>query len=351
MAKPRIFISSTCFDLNDARSELTDFLEKYNFEVLNSQLKNFGVAPKKHSHSACLDQVENADFFIVIVGKRRGGTFIGSEKSITNEEYNLAIKKGIPIIVCVDRQVDETLILYKKNPNSDFSSIVDDVRIFHFVEYIKSASEDNWVFPYNNVNDIKDILKSQFSYYLLLFSKSLVKSSIKEKKSDNKKQTYVKFPSNLDKLKEKKFEQDQETGFRNGIKELHKTLTNILSSEGNNDNKLEKIKAIWVIAKYGEVGWDATYLEIDNNLFKDYAWSISKGRRVAKQLEPFGVSCEYDIDEEEGKVSIQLRFKNENDDCHIASALHLFISDLLDKYDNDEAFELFRKTDLRIYMS
>ena len=59
MSKPRIYISSTCFDLTDVRTELTSFLESYNFEVLNSQLPNFGVSPKKHSHTACLDQVEN----------------------------------------------------------------------------------------------------------------------------------------------------------------------------------------------------------------------------------------------------------------------------------------------------
>jgi hypothetical protein len=350
MAKPRIFISSTCFDLNDARSELTDFLEKYNFEVLNSQLKNFGVSPKKHSHTACLDQVENADFLLVIIGKRRGGTFVGSEKSITNEEYNLAVKRGIPIIVCVDKQVDDTMLLYKKNPTANFKGVVDDVRIFHFVEYIKSASEDNWVFQYNNVNDIKDILRSQFSYYLLLFSKSLLKDLAKEKKADSSKLTFVKFPSNLDKIKSKKFNQEEETAFRNGIKELHKVLASILSSSGMNNNKEEKLKAIWVIAKYGKINWDVTGLEIDNDVFKDYAWSTTKGKRVANQLKPLGINYEYDYDEDDGKTTIKLDFKEEDEDCQIAYALHTVVTDLLKKYDDDEAYELFKKLDFRLYM-
>lgn len=160
MAKPRIFISSTCFDLNDIRSELTDFLESYQFEVINSQLPSFGVSPKDHSHTACLDQVHNADYLILIIGRRYGGTFIGSEKSITNEEYKLAVKRGIPIIVFVDRQVDNSILLYKKNATGDFSSIVDDTRIFHFIDYIKSASEDNWVHQYANINEIKNTLRA-----------------------------------------------------------------------------------------------------------------------------------------------------------------------------------------------
>ena len=350
MAKPRIFISSTCFDLNDARSELTDFLEKYNFEVLNSQLNNFGVSPKKHSHTACLDQVENADFFIVIIGKRRGGTFVGSEKSITNEEYSLAIKRGIPIIVCVDKQVDTTLIHYKKNPTADFSSYVDDIRIYHFVEYIKSASEDNWVFQFENVNDIKNIIKSQFSYYLLLFSKSLLKEIAKEKKVDSSKLTFAKFPSNLDNLSSKKFKQDEETAFRNGLKELHKSLSSILTSEGINDNKSEKLKAIWVIAKYGKLNWEATGLEIENDVFKDYAWSTTKGKRVSNQLKPLGINYEYDFDEDDGTTTVKLDFKNEDEDCHIALSLQTLTKDLIEKFDNDEAFELFKKLDFRLYM-
>jgi 6-pyruvoyl-tetrahydropterin synthase len=351
MAKPRIFISSTCFDLNDIRSELTDYLEKYNFEVLNSQLKNFGVAPGIHSHSACLEQVENADFFIVILGGRRGGTFIGSEKSITNEEYSLAVKKGIPIMIFVNQRVNETSLLYKKNPTSDFSSVVEDNRIFHFIDYIKSSSEDNWVFQFQNVNDIKDTIKAQLSYYLLLFSQNQKKSIIKEKNIDSSKLAYVQFPSNLDKISEKEFDQEQETSLRNGIKELHKTIVKVLSSEGKNDNKQEKLKVLWVIAKYGEFSWDYEWLKIDNNLFKDYAWSTTKGKRVSAQCKPSGINYEYeDYDEEEGSLTIRLSFENENEDCQMVFALKTIVEDLIKKHQNDDAFELFKKADFRIYM-
>jgi len=185
MAKPRIFISSTCFDLNDVRSELTSFLGGYGFEVLNSQLKNFGVAPQRHSHTACLDQVYNAEYCIVIIGRRRGGTYVASEKSITNEEYDHAVKKGIPIIIFVDSRVEEAIPLYKRNPSSDFSSVVDDKRIFHFVDYIKSSSEDNWIHKFSNINDIKDVLTAQFAYYLLLFSQNLSNRVSKEKKQSH----------------------------------------------------------------------------------------------------------------------------------------------------------------------
>ncbi|RZK14832.1 MAG: hypothetical protein EOO43_15815 [Flavobacterium sp.] len=217
------------------------------------------------------------------------------------------------------------------------------------MEYIKSASEDNWVFQYNNVNDIKDILKSQFSYYLLLFSKSLLKDVAKEKKADSSKLTFVKFPPNLDKIKSKSFNQEEETAFRNGIKELHKSLVTILTSSGMNNNKEEKMMAIWVIAKYGKMNWDATAIEIENDVFKDYAWSTTKGKRVANQLKPLGINYEYDYDEDDGTITVKLDFKKEDEDCQIAYALHTVVADLLEKYEEDEAFELFKKLDFRLY--
>lgn len=241
------------------------------------------------------------------------------------------------------------MLFYKKKPTADFSRVVDDVRIFHFVEYIKSASEDNWVFQYNNVNDIKDILKSQFSYYLFLFSKSLLKNVAKEKKANSPKLTFVKFPSNLDKIESKKFNQEAETTFRNGIKELHKILDSILSSSAMNNNNEEKLKAIWIIAKYGNINWDATGLEIENDVFKDYAWSTTKGKRVANQLKPLGINYEYDYDEDDGKTTVKFSFQKEDEDCQIAYALRTVVADFLEKYDDEEAFELFKKLDFRIY--
>ena len=350
MSKPRVFISSTCYDLKSVRSELTEFLESYNLEVINSQLKNFGVTPQKHSHSACLDQVKNADYLFLIIGRRRGGTFIGSEKSITNEEYNLAIKIGIPIIIFADKGVYDAIPIYKKNPTSDFKSIVNDTRIFHFIDYINAGSEDNWIHVYDNVNDIKDILRSQFAYYLLLFSQGLRSSIKKEKTADSTKLVYVKYPSNIEKIIKKTDSQEEETAIRNGVRELHKIFVNILSSDGKDDNKREKLKTMWVIAKHGEFEQMGEYLLIDNNIFKDFAWSTSKGGRVLTQMKPFGIFAEYDEDISTDILYITLNFKNQNEECDICLALVEYVERLIKVHGNDDGYELFMKADMRLFM-
>jgi hypothetical protein len=106
MSKPRTFVSSTCLDLKDARSAIEQHLKTLGHEPLLSNNFTFGVTPKRHSHQACLDQVDNADYFVLIIGRRRGGTYVGSEKSITNEEYRRAVKRGIPIMIFVSQEVE-----------------------------------------------------------------------------------------------------------------------------------------------------------------------------------------------------------------------------------------------------
>src|SRR4030095_5787196 len=173
MPKPRIFISSTCFDLRDARATLTNFLEAFGFEVLNSEKSNFGVTPKMHSADVCLDQVELADYFILIIGSRRGSDFPDSAQSITNAEFNRAKELGLVMIPFVKADILTARRLFRKNPTANFSEVVDDNRIFGFIDSIDSSAEDNWLHAFNTVTDIEESLRSQFSHFLLLHAKYL----------------------------------------------------------------------------------------------------------------------------------------------------------------------------------
>lgn len=152
---------------------MTDFLESFGFEVLNSEKTSFGVTPKMHSTQACLDQVELADYFILIIGSRRGSDFLESEQSITNAEFGRAKELGLVIVPFVKSDVLTARMLFRKNPTGDFSDVVDDNRIFAFIDSIDSSAEDNWLHTFNSVSDIKESLRSQFSHYLLLYAKYL----------------------------------------------------------------------------------------------------------------------------------------------------------------------------------
>ncbi len=343
MSKPRIFLSSTCYDLSVVRSELTKFLESYGFEVINSEKHGFGVTPGKHSHTACIEQVDNADYLLLLIGGRLGGTYIGSVKSITNEEYNRALKNGIPCIACVDRKIDDYRLTYKKNPQGDHSHIVDNVRIFDFIDYIASGHTDNWLHRYETIDDIQSIVKSQLTHYLLLFSQGLRKKETKEEDVSGFK--IVDFPPNIEGVKENNWDQEEETALRNGLASLHKVFTGILKSDAKKDTKLEKLKCLWVFGKYGETSAGQS-ISMHADLFKQYAWAHSKGLKVFVQFEPFGVKGWYDEDE----PIINMRFQDESDENFVAFALIDYVQQLVKRYGDDDGYKLFIYADMRCYM-
>jgi hypothetical protein len=91
MKRPTFFISSTIYDFVDLRSALKYFLEAHGCRVLASECNDFPVDRNVHSYQACLRAIEEADYFILLVGSRVGGWFDERQRvSITQSEYRRA---------------------------------------------------------------------------------------------------------------------------------------------------------------------------------------------------------------------------------------------------------------------
>lgn len=158
---PTVFVSSTCYDLKQVREDIKEFFQhNYGFEVMLSEFNSFPIDPCKGTFENCLKNVDEcADFFILIVGTRYG--YITDQgKSITNLEYLHAKAKGIPIYVFVSKQLYDCLPLWRKNKDGDYSSVVDNSKIFEFVSEIYDEAHQ-WVYTYDSVRDITVTLKNQ----------------------------------------------------------------------------------------------------------------------------------------------------------------------------------------------
>ncbi len=158
---PTVFVSSTCYDLSQVREDLKDFLRIItDLMPYYPSSDSFPIDPCIGTFENCLSNVDNlADIFILIVGNRYG--YVTEKgKSITNLEYMHAKEKNIPIFVFVSKQVQNNLSLWKANKNADFSSVVDNPKIFEFVDEI--YNEDNqWIYTYDSVREIKNTMKNQ----------------------------------------------------------------------------------------------------------------------------------------------------------------------------------------------
>ncbi len=90
-----VFVSSTCFDLVDVRSEVYEHLRGIGLNVLMSDEPHseFSVVPTLDSISTCLVNVRAADVFICILSQRYG-PLLGEKNfpniSATHLEYDVA---------------------------------------------------------------------------------------------------------------------------------------------------------------------------------------------------------------------------------------------------------------------
>lgn len=114
--KPSIFVSSTCFDLQQIRQDIKEFIEEgLGYEAILSEYNNFPIDPDRDTIENCLRVVEQrADIMVLIVGNRYGSVTNHGEKSITNLEYLRAKAKGIPVFVFIDSHIVTLLSVWKK---------------------------------------------------------------------------------------------------------------------------------------------------------------------------------------------------------------------------------------------
>jgi hypothetical protein len=96
--KKKIFISSTYSDLIPHREKVWELLQAFNVEI--SGMEKFG-ARKNKALSTCLEEVENSDIYIGIIGLRYGSVDEKSNKSFTQIEYEKAYSLNKEILIYI----------------------------------------------------------------------------------------------------------------------------------------------------------------------------------------------------------------------------------------------------------
>lgn len=218
--KPRIYVSSTIYDFADLRSALKYWLEEFDFEVQMSEFNDFEVNLDLNSFQACLDSIKNCDYFILLIGGRRGALFNEKKEiSITQQEYRTAydlVKKGeIKIISFIRKSVwdikeDRKSLsesLKDKNIKKIESKIIEESPefIFQFIDEVRRAEEmkqavkrksgfpiNNWIYKFDSYKDIFEALKRHLNLTGNLQEKA-IKCNLMDELERNVKESDIKF--------------------------------------------------------------------------------------------------------------------------------------------------------------
>lgn len=174
MARPRAFVSSTYLDLRDVRDSVAEFFRSAGFDPVLFERGGVYFDPSLPVDHACLDEVEKADLFVLIIGARYGspsttnaGTKRGNYNSVTKAEYEKARNNGVPVITFVRREVDVEFRTYMNNPAVGRDKLtyshVDDVQVFKLLEQIYQLRRGNPVIPFNSSTDLVRSLRDQLT--------------------------------------------------------------------------------------------------------------------------------------------------------------------------------------------
>jgi Domain of unknown function (DUF4062) len=175
MARPRVFVSSTYYDLKHLRSSIENFIEQLGYEPVLSEKDSIAYLPDAPLDESCYREAKSADIFVLIVGGRYGSRtsdsssmtdgFYDRYQSITRQEFESAKERDIPTYILIDSAVDaeyQTFLKNKTNEKINYAH-VDSVNVFHFIESIREKSNNNPIKLFNKYSDIESWLREQWA--------------------------------------------------------------------------------------------------------------------------------------------------------------------------------------------
>ncbi len=193
MARPRIFISSTYYDLKHIRNSLRAFIDSLGYE---SVLFEEGDIPFHHDSPldiSCYDEIKKCHILVLIIGGRYGSATsdassdeekkIDQYNSITRKEYETAQTLDIPVYTFIEKNVLSEYHTFKINRNNKSIEYahVDNVLIFKLIEDIYKLKRNNQIVGFEKLEEIADYLKIQWAG---LFSDMLSKKHSNQNLSD-----------------------------------------------------------------------------------------------------------------------------------------------------------------------
>ena len=202
MAIPRVFISSTCYDLHDLRNNLRGFVTSFGYEPVMSEFGDIFFDYSLHVQDACLKEIEKCQMFILVIGNNFGNIYYknkSTEKnppSVTLNEFKKALSNNVAKHIFINKLVkydydnykrfldkkyteyfskntieDEKIEMVKEDIRTKFDSeyyfVHDSYKhIFKFLDSIHNIDFNNAILTYDTSEEIQSQLKKQWAGFM-----------------------------------------------------------------------------------------------------------------------------------------------------------------------------------------
>jgi hypothetical protein len=178
MAKPRIFVSSTYYDLRTVRDDLDRFIREIGYEPVRHERGHISYGKEEKPEEYAYREIDFCDVVVCVVGGRFGTTSSDGSSSITQKELKSAVERGKQVYVFVEDSVhhEHRHYLANKAVSGVRYTAVDNIKIHEFLEEIYALPKGNPIFPFSVSADITRVLREQWSG---LFQRLLTESALK----------------------------------------------------------------------------------------------------------------------------------------------------------------------------
>lgn len=175
MARPRVFISSTFYDLKHVRASLDLFVRSLGFDSVLSEKGDIAYTFDRPLDESCYAEVATADILVLIVGGRYGTsasdqmsdgeTFFDRYESITKKEYERAAELEIPIYILIDKAVHAEYQTFRANRENDKIKYahVDSVNVFELIDQILTMPKNNPLHAFERFTEVEEWLREQWA--------------------------------------------------------------------------------------------------------------------------------------------------------------------------------------------
>ena len=166
MALPRVFISSTYYDLKQVRNNIGDFIKGLGYEPIMHEKSGVAYTQSAPLENDCYNELSTCDIVVCVLGNHFGSKSSENDLSITMNELEAAIKhkKKIYVFISNDVYIENRTYEINKDNGTFKSAYTDDIKIHEFICSLNAKANTYLVVtPFENTEQIVQTLRLQFA--------------------------------------------------------------------------------------------------------------------------------------------------------------------------------------------
>lgn len=165
MAKPKIFISSTFYDLKHVREDISYFVREQGYDPILFEKGEIPYGRNERPEEYCYMEINNCDILVSIIGGRYGTESSEHGYSITQKELRNALELNKQVYVFIEKNVMAEYETYKINKDIEGIKFkhADNRKVYEFLDEVYQLPRNNPIFGFDSSQEIIRILKEQWS--------------------------------------------------------------------------------------------------------------------------------------------------------------------------------------------